>query len=151
MSIRYQPRTPAIVHEVFDDEVVIVNLDSGDYYSLSEAGVECWNCVIAGFSIDETVESLASRYEGDHDLILQSTINLFEQLDKENLVVPLTGVKGPLSERPIKSHSGEKPSFVSPVLTPYSDMRDLLLIDPIHDVDEAGWPEAKQPGDGPSE
>jgi len=151
MSVRYQPRTPAVVHEVFDDEVVIVNLDSGDYYSLSEAGVECWNCVVAGFSIDETIESVRSRYEGNHNLIRKSTINLFEQLEEEKLVVPLTGARGPPADRPVDRPDGEKPIFVSPVLTPYSDMRDLLLIDPIHEVDEAGWPEATHLGDGPSE
>jgi hypothetical protein len=26
----------------------------------------------------------------------------------------------------------------------YEDMQDLLLLDPIHDVDETGWPARKQ-------
>ena len=31
-------------------------------------------------------------------------------------------------------------------LTRYSDLEDLLKLDPIHDVDEAGWPVAKSEG-----
>ena len=34
--------------------------------------------------------------------------------------------------------------LAAPVLNKYSDMQDLLLLDPIHDVDEeAGWPTNK--------
>jgi hypothetical protein len=30
--------------------------------------------------------------------------------------------------------------FHAPVLQVYSDMQDLLLLDPIHEVDATGWP-----------
>jgi hypothetical protein len=30
--------------------------------------------------------------------------------------------------------------YLAPVLNAYSDMKDLLLLDPIHDVAEEGWP-----------
>ncbi len=36
-----------------------------------------------------------------------------------------------------------KTPFQIPVLDVYSDMQDLLLLDPIHDVDETGWPTPK--------
>jgi len=36
--------------------------------------------------------------------------------------------------------------FAPPVLEVYTDMQDLLLLDPIHDVDETvGWPSPKPP------
>ena len=31
------------------------------------------------------------------------------------------------------------------MLEKYTDMKDLVLIDPVHQVDSAGWPE-RQPG-----
>ncbi len=33
--------------------------------------------------------------------------------------------------------------FTEPTVHTYADMQDLLLLDPIHDVDETGWPNAK--------
>jgi hypothetical protein len=30
--------------------------------------------------------------------------------------------------------------WVAPTLTVYADMQDLFQLDPIHDVDETGWP-----------
>ena len=34
-------------------------------------------------------------------------------------------------------------AYASPELQAYTDMKDLLLLDPVHEVDDAGWPEAK--------
>jgi hypothetical protein len=38
----------------------------------------------------------------------------------------------------------EKPRFEPPILRTFEDMQDLLLLDPIHEVDEMGWPNAKK-------
>jgi hypothetical protein len=36
----------------------------------------------------------------------------------------------------------------APVLEKYTDMQELLLLDPIHDVEEAGWPKARPAAGG---
>ena len=36
-----------------------------------------------------------------------------------------------------------KPDFQEPALQKYTDMEDLLLLDPIHEVDDTGWPNPK--------
>ena len=33
--------------------------------------------------------------------------------------------------------------FVPPTLEKYTDMQDLVLLDPVHEVDERGWPHAQ--------
>jgi hypothetical protein len=33
--------------------------------------------------------------------------------------------------------------FATPVLEKYTDMEAMLLVDPIHEVNEAGWPQLK--------
>ncbi len=35
--------------------------------------------------------------------------------------------------------------YTSPVLETFSDMQEILLLDPVHDVDKAGWPISKNP------
>jgi hypothetical protein len=32
-----------------------------------------------------------------------------------------------------------QPPYISPVFYVYTDMKDLLLVDPIHEVDVSGW------------
>jgi len=39
-----------------------------------------------------------------------------------------------------------RPAFEPPVLTTFSDMQELLWLDPIHEVDDAGWPIARTDG-----
>jgi hypothetical protein len=38
---------------------------------------------------------------------------------------------------------GKQQEFSRPILTKYTDMKELLLLDPIHEVDETGWPNPK--------
>ena len=33
--------------------------------------------------------------------------------------------------------------YTAPAVQKYDDLEDLLLLDPIHEVDEAGWPVAR--------
>src|SRR4051812_39702151 len=34
--------SPKVIHQVFDTEVVVVNLETGNYYSVTGSGIEAW-------------------------------------------------------------------------------------------------------------
>ena|SRR6476660_8869681 len=53
-----------------------------------------------------------------------------------NLNLHATGPKS--SSRP--DDLGTAAAFVTPELHKYTDMQELLLVDPIHEVAEEGWP-----------
>ena len=129
---------------------MIVNLDSGDYYSLSQVGVDCWNCLSSGYSIDETIASVAAKYEGSLEDMRTSITDLFSELEAEALIVRTSDGAPTRPTEANPAGNGERRAFVTPVLNRYSDMRDLLLIDPIHEVDDTGWPETKKDEDEPS-
>ena len=40
---------------------------------------------------------------------------------------------------------GDRPEFTIPELHMHTDMQEFLLVDPIHEVDDSGWPHKKQP------
>ena len=48
------------------------------------------------------------------------------------------------SHVPAAGLNGSAGNWIAPKLTVYEDMQDLLLLDPIHDVDETGWPARRQ-------
>jgi hypothetical protein len=50
------------------------------------------------------------------------------------------GLAPPGPAAPDDPAPAERATFIAPVLAVYTDMQDLLLLDPIHDVDEIGWP-----------
>ena len=54
--------------------------------------------------------------------------------------------RGPRSASgPVDEPVGRTP-FVDPALEKYTDMQDFLLVDPIHEVSDAGWPHTQPPG-----
>jgi coenzyme PQQ synthesis protein D (PqqD) len=141
---RFRVNTPTVTHETIDGEAVIINLDSGNYYSLMDVGSFIWSLVEKGASASELQKLVLQSYQGDATQIDQGVQELLTQLQEENLIVPVDGEGAidlaQLNQAPPSNNGHEKPSFNPPTLHKYSDMQELLLLDPIHDVDEAGWP-----------
>jgi hypothetical protein len=137
---KFRVNTPTVTHETIDGEAVIINLDSGNYYSLVEAGSFIWSLVERGASMTEVQQLVQQSYQGNATEIDRGVQELLAQLQQENLIVPVDGADN-LAELNLSFQNGhEKPSFSAPLLNKFSDMQELLLLDPIHDVDEAGWP-----------
>ena len=138
---RFRVNTPTVTHETIDGEAVIINLDSGNYYSLVEVGSFIWGIIEKGASASEVQNQVLQTYQGNATDIDRGVQELLAQLQQENLIVPVDGgaVSNHSEALPL-NNGNEKPSFNPPLLHKYSDMQELLLLDPIHDVDDAGWP-----------
>ncbi len=139
-SFRFRVSGPNIVSEIIEREAIIINLDSGSYYSLQEAGADIWAGVQDGMQIKEIIDRLAMRYEGDKEAIRSAAMDLLTQLEDEALIKS----DGAASEAPPASvpdvAAADKVPFSPPVLHKYTDMQELLVLDPIHEVDASGWP-----------
>jgi hypothetical protein len=149
-TLRFEIKRPDIICEEFDDEIVIINVESGNYYSVSNVGAAVWDLIQRGSTLGEIVAGIAQRYSGS-DVEIKNAINQFmTELQHEELVAPDsrslptdTAQGDPQIES--ESNSGTA-QFEAPVLQKYTDMRDLLLLDPIHEVDETGWPKRNTSG-----
>jgi len=132
---------PQVVGEVVDGEAVIVNLINGNYYSLDAVGSFVWLCIEKRALPSEIVEAVARHYTGSHSDIEPAISALLEQMEREGLVL-FEDAGDNLGAAPLDGSDAAEP-FSPPVLRRYDDMQDLLLLDPIHDVDEMGWPNVK--------
>ena len=145
--MHFKINKPKVIHEVFDDEVVVVNLSSGSYYSLEKVGADIWGLVERGADESEIIEGIVQRYEGSREEIENAVNQLLTEFRQESLVVPFptNGSEniGALSARAEIDPKTERTPFEAPVLHKYTDMEELLLLDPIHEVDETGWPSLK--------
>jgi hypothetical protein len=132
---------PNVMHEMIDDEVVIVNLDTGTYYSFDGVGGKIWEMLgNEGNSAESVSASLQAKFSGDAAQIAASTIAFLQQLQEEALV---RVSDGEITDSKTAKADGERPPFTLPELQKYTDMEALLLADPIHEVDEGGWPNLK--------
>jgi hypothetical protein len=149
--IYFQVNKPNVILETFEDEVVLINLDSGNYYSLEKIGAEIWKLIESGAALDEIVESVSRTYKGSRQDIERTIHQFTDELRQEGLIVQGEPKEGCSTEgqsaRVENTVEAEKPDFEAPILHRCTDMQDLLLLDPIHEVDETGWPTRKR---GPS-
>jgi Coenzyme PQQ synthesis protein D (PqqD) len=126
-----------MVLESFSDETVAVNLGTGRYFSIDLVGTEIIDLVRTGSEFGTIVSCLVTRYGADEAFVDDAVLEFVGRLLDEGLVRPAPdgGVSSAIPEA-----APAAPEFTRPTLTVYSDMEDLLLLDPIHDVDETGWP-----------
>jgi len=133
--------SPDVIYETFDEEIVAVNLETGDYYSITGSGPRIWIDLVSGYPISEIVLRVLDRHTGDADTIAASVSTFAAELEKNNLLVASTAsIPRPTK---ISESSLQKTPYSAPLIKCFADMRDLLMLDPIHDVDDAGWPMPK--------
>ena len=138
---RVDPRK--VAHETIDGEVIMIHLLIGSYYSLRGAGADIWESLASGRDRAETLAFLEQRYEGEPELIARTVDDLVKQLQEEELVEPAAEGAPAASGGPLAAVAERKP-FEVPALEKYTDMQDFLLVDPIHETDETGWPSTNQ-------
>jgi hypothetical protein len=140
--MRYAVNSGQVISEIVDGEAVMINLTTGNYYSLNESGSAVWSLIESGAGTNEIVGRLAARYEAAENEIEEAVMRLLEELRHEELVAP--GAEDGSAPMPAPESSGERSPFEVPRLEKHSDMQDLILLDPVHEVDERGWPHAPQ-------
>ncbi|HKY63449.1 MAG TPA: PqqD family protein [bacterium] len=142
MEKEYQVNAPKVISETIDGETIIINLESGNYFSLNASGGTLWQGLAGKASRAAIVENLCRLYNLKIKDAQSDVEEFFSRLLQENLIVGREG-HGPGAGAESPSRSDSRP-YEKPTLLKYEDMQDLLLLDPIHDVDEAGWPMTKQ-------
>lgn len=124
------------MHEEVDGEVIAIDLSGGSYYSLSGSGPAIWASLAAGATESEVCSSLGARFGVEPEAIRPQVGAFIAQLVESGLVGPADGEAPP----PQEPAAGDGGSYEPPVLERYTDMKDYFLLDPIHEVDAAGWP-----------
>jgi len=142
-SNQYQVNSSNIIHETIDNEVVIVDLERGYYFSLRSTAAEIWTSILAGLSMDLIVNKLSKHYEIENSQIEGSVSNFIHELLEENIIIPAisgVGAEGVTNQEPQVTKYETPDEYTNPEIEKYTDMAELLLLDPIHEVDESGWP-----------
>jgi hypothetical protein len=140
---RFGVNAPAVVGEVVDDEVIVINLETGTYYSLSDVGGVVWQEFEAGASVEEVKDLVENCFDGDRALISIAIDDFVRDLEVEGLIVPVEAadVACPRDVARDSIDRVTKP-FVAPRLERYIELQNMIQLDPILEVDNRGWPKA---------
>lgn len=138
--MRYRLNSPEVIQETVDGEALIIHTPSGTYYSLEGTGEHVWNALLAGHTPEEIAKAYADAGLDSRESTAEAVEGFARDLREEQLIVSSDQTTPPGSVvRPTQPFSG-------PALQKYTDMQELLLVDPIHEVDpQAGWPERRDP------
>jgi len=139
--------SPNVVYETFENEVVVVHFESGNYYSLEKTGADIWASIAERLTVTEIVQVLSRRYTDVPPDVEKTVSQFIDELHQEQLVIA-AGDEAPADLKgdeasPAPRVESEPSNFEPPILQRYTDMQDMLLLDPIHEVDETGWPAAR--------
>ena len=137
-AAHYRINSPPVVLETVDEETIIVNLDTGSYYDLNHTGGRLLEALGRGHSLDAAIDLLASDYSVDREQVAATIGALVGQLESEGIVVE-AGAE-PSAAGAVNGWEPPVKPFEAPALSKYTDMQELLLLDPVHEVDGAGWP-----------
>ena len=130
-----------VVHETIDGEVIVIQLERGNYFSLAGSGERVWALLTSGHTPAEASALLSEHYGTPSDEVERWVGELVQELVEEGLVMPLDGQGTPSGgSNGAVLGDGSPGEFTPTKLEKYTDMQDHLLIDPIHDVSASGWP-----------
>lgn len=137
--MRFRANSPYVISETIQGETIIIHLTTGTYYSLQGTGAEVWDAISAGASADEIGADLSQRYGIAAAEAEATVVALIDDLQAEELIAASDATA---RETAATTEPAAGP-FVAPTLSKYTDMQDLVLLDPVHEVGDTGWPEAK--------
>lgn len=140
MTSIYRRNDAELAAEQFEDGLVIINFLTGRYFSMNSTAEAVWALLEQGCSARGLVAGLAEHCavpETD-TATLQADVGAFlEKLVQERLVCCDTTA----TDFSAASVSAVRIPYEPPHVEVFEDLADLILLDPIHDVNEQlGWP-----------
>ncbi|MGE0725020.1 MAG: PqqD family protein, partial [Alphaproteobacteria bacterium] len=123
-----------------DGEVIIVDVVSGLYFNLQGTAVAIWEAIECGTTLAGLHRRMAERFEGDAETIAAAVDGMVATLSAEGLLVARPEPPSIVAPAPA---AAAREAFIAPVVERYTDVQDLLTLDPIHDVSDFGWPHPK--------
>ena len=137
----YRINTGKIVYETLNTEVIAIDFHTGNYYAIVHVAKQIWQLIEKQVPLQAIAELIAKQYSSDPDEVFLDVKLFIEQLLEDGLIELVSDVETFAEVSPemeIAPHGWE---YSPPSVQKYEDVRNLLLLDPIHEVTEGGWPQ----------
>jgi hypothetical protein len=119
-----------VAAKVMDGEAIIINLESGMYYSMDGAGADIWSLLSEGITLGQVQTAITSRYGVSAEDAAHDVERLAAQLIEERLLRLAEGAPKPIDMAAWANGGPATQPYSTPELNAYRDMADLLALDP---------------------
>jgi hypothetical protein len=137
----YCVNEPSVISEVIDGETIVLNFESGHYYSFNPTASAIWLRVCAGSPIAAATEWVARCFAVDPATIRPEVEGFVRRLQEEQLIRRAKEDTIPAPTTAPDAPGDPVAAFSVPDFEKFTDMEELLLLDPIHEVSDSGWPQ----------
>jgi hypothetical protein len=127
----------SVRHDRLDDEVIAIDLESGAYFALDDVAADCWSMLAAGASVEAVIEATAGNFDVASETVRSDVERFVNELLRVRLLRPVDGAPKPVAPPRAATPMGQ---YQAPAIERFDDLEELLALDPIHEVDKAGWP-----------
>ncbi len=134
---------PNIVSNNFDGEIIIADYENGVYYSLIETAADIWLGLRSGRSAGDVAAVMAKLYPASSSEVAEIVLSCVSQLTTAGVIRALAAPADVTDWSP-----AARSEFLPPQVERFDELKDLLLLDPVHDTAEVGWPVRKEGGNG---
>ncbi len=124
----------------FEDEIVLVNVNKGVYYSLLNDAPIIFRFFLNGYEIERLKSEISSTFGEVH---LNMLNEFLEVLIKQQILINLEpSIREDVLNKFSFDTLSENPRYTIEI---QDDISDLIKLDPIHDISpEQGWPNKSQ-------
>lgn len=131
---------PLVVSETRDGEAIVMHHGTGTFFDADGSGAFIWQMIERGTTEAAAADAVRTAYGIDNGTAALAVADFLALLRQHDLVtIGETGDSGTSIGADAVDVAAAGP-FTPPALRVHTDLADMLLLDPIHDVDEAGWP-----------
>lgn len=85
LAARVMPRE-GVLFQQLQEEAVLLNLDSGQYYGLDPVGTRIWNLLAEGKALPQVVSTIVAEYEVGSEQCEADLLKLLGDLEAQGLV-----------------------------------------------------------------
>ena len=79
-------RKEGVLSTKIDGEAVLMNVDSGNYFTLNTVGSVIWDLLESSISVSQLQEELLERFDGDRETILSESKAYIHDLTTKGLI-----------------------------------------------------------------
>lgn len=127
LDMRLRPNDEEVIGKVLDGEAILINLATGSYYAIPDVGAVIWQAIEAQCSVGEIAARVNANYDVSVERARADMLEFAARLLDEGIVAP---VFNGLADGPAPAPAPQRAPYAAPQLTVYSDMRNLLALDP---------------------
>jgi hypothetical protein len=80
-------RHPEATHETVEEEAIIINLNTGVYYTANDTATMFWELIDGRRTITDCAQLIAQEYEVEAEVVEADLLELAAELKSEGLIV----------------------------------------------------------------